>query len=332
MPSSLFLYANRPMTRKFLWFLSVLGCATAAYCALIGWQLSSALKAMVTVGGPFTQVTPQTRDPLTLDFDGNPHTAFGWPFETLMLASELGPLPAWVVPPEGQGNDTWMVYTHGIGGRRENGYRFLNVARPLGITTLLYAYRNDAGAPRSPDGIYHFGLTEWRDLEAAVQLARQRGARRIILAADSMGGAITGQYLQRATHTNDIVAAVLDAPALDLHQTLEHFVRAKQLPLSGAVTWTATYITPRRVGVDLAQTRLLPVLAQQPPALFLAHGDQDELVPVTISDQLAQLRPDATYLRTQAPHVESWSENPQRYQQALTEFLRQHGLAPQALQ
>jgi alpha-beta hydrolase superfamily lysophospholipase len=118
-----------------------------------------------------------------------------------------------------------------------------SVARPLGITTLLYAYRNDAGAPRSPDGIYRFGLSEWRDLDAA---SRPRGATapRIILAAQSMGGAILGQYLRHAPHAGDVIAAVLDAPALDLRATLQHFVAAKRLPLSGAVTWTATQITP----------------------------------------------------------------------------------------
>mgnify|MGYP001315021568 CR=1 FL=1 len=314
------------MIRKLSWLVAALLLALVAYCGGIGWQLSSGLKQMVTVGGPFTNRTLQTRDPLTLDYDGDPQRAFGWPFETLAIASELGPLPAWVVPPEagesGAG-DTWMVYTHGIGGRREDGYRVTSVARPLGITTLLYAYRNDAGAPRSPDGIYSFGLTEWRDLDVAVETARRHGAKHIILAAQSMGGAIVGQYLRHAPHTDDVIAAVLDAPALDLRATLQHYVEAKRLPLGGAVTWVATQITPWRVGIRLDDTLTLPVFAHQPRFLFDAHGDTDALVPIVISDELKRLRPDMTYVRTHARHVESWSEDPARYRAALRGFLQQ---------
>ena len=309
------------MIRKLSWLVAPLLLALAAYCGGIGWQLSSGLKQMVTVGGPFTNRTLQTRDPLTLDYDGDPQHAFGWPFESVSIASELGPLPAWVIPPAAGAGDTWMVYTHGIGGRREDGYRVTSVARPLGITTLLYAYRNDAGAPRSPDGIYAFGLTEWHDLDAAVETARRHGAKHIILAAQSMGGAIVGQYLRHAAHTGDVVAAVLDAPALDLRATLQHYVEAKRLPLSGAVTWVATQITPWRVGIRLDDTLTLPVFATRPRFLFDAHGDTDALVPIVISDELKRLRPDMTYVRTHARHVESWSEDPARYRAALRGFL-----------
>lgn len=312
------------MIRKLTsWFVAIALLAVAAYCGMVGWQLSSGLKQMVTVGGPFTNPPLQTSDPMTLDYDGDPQRAFGWPFETIAIPSELGPLPAWVVPPASGPSATWMIYVHGIGAVREDGYRVMSVARPLGITTLLLAYRNDAGAPRSPDGIYSFGLTEWRDLDAAVVAARQRGARRIILAGQSMGGAIIGQYLHHAPPAADIVAAVLDAPALDLRATLRHFVESKHLPLTGAVTWVATQIAPWRVGIRLDDTLTLPVFATRPRFLFDAHGDTDALVPIGISDELKRLRPDMSYVRTHARHVQSWSEDPARYQTALNGFLQQ---------
>ncbi len=310
-------------TKQFLgWTLALAVLAVAAYCLGVGWMLSSGVKEMVSVGGPFTRVTLQTRDPLVLDYDGDPRKAFGWGFETVSLASELGPLPAWIVPPEAGSSDTWMVYTHGIGGRRENGYRFLSVARPLGITTLLYAYRNDAGAPLAPGGYYTFGLQEWRDLQVAVQFARSRGARRIILAADSMGGAITGQFLRRAPEAAAVSAAVLDAPALDMRAVLRFFLEQKKLPLTGAVTAVASGLAPWRVGIDLDETNTLPEFAQRPRFLFDSHGSADGRVPMSVSDELARLRPDMTYLRSHARHVESWSEDPARYREALRGFLQ----------
>ena len=41
-----------------------------------------------------------------------------------------------------------------------------------------------------------------------------------------------------------------------------------------------------------------------------------------VADELKRLRPDMTYVRTHARHVESWSEDPQRYQAALHGFLQ----------
>lgn len=307
---------------KFFWLLLLAFVVVLAYCLFAGWHVAQGLKQMVTVGGPFTQMPVQTADPFVLHYKGDPQQAFGWPFENVHLASPLGSLAAWIVPPAGKSNGVWMIYSHGIGGRRENGYRFTSVARSLGITSLLYSYRNDEGAPPSPDGIYSFGLGEWQDLQAAVMQARQCGAQRIILAGDSMGAAIIGQYLLHARPGNFVVAAVLDAPALDLRQVLQHLVAARKLPLSQAVSWVTEQIAPRLVGMRLADTQTLQVFARQPQFLFGSHGAADALVPVHISDQLQGERPDMHYLRTNARHVQSWAENPQRYRKQLSRFLQ----------
>ena len=107
------------MIRKLTsWFVAIALLAVAAYCGIVGWQLSSGVKQMVTVGGPFTNPPLQTRDPLALDYDGDPERAFGWSFETISISSELGPLPAWVVPPASGRSATWMIDVHGIGAVR----------------------------------------------------------------------------------------------------------------------------------------------------------------------------------------------------------------------
>ena len=311
------------MRRLVRWGLVAVVLVAAGYFLVAGWVLSGVLKNLVTVDGMLAGIETQTDDPFALNYDGDPLEAFGYAFDTVELSGELGPLPAWVVPGEGASDDVWMVYAHGIAGRRESGYKALSVARPLGITSLLFAYRNDDGAPAAPEGIYGFGVTEWRDLEAAVAFAETRGARRIILAGDSMGGAIIGEFLRNSRHVRQVVAAVLDSPALDVTAVVRGFAARIGFPLPGAVALVARQFLPYRVGMDFSGSVTLPVLAAEPNRIFVAHGTADSVVPVGVSDELAQRRVRGmTYLRTGADHVQSWQEDPERYRSELDAFLR----------
>jgi fermentation-respiration switch protein FrsA (DUF1100 family) len=310
------------MRRFVRWGLAALVVLAIGYFAVAGWMLSSVLKNVVTVGGMLGGMTTQADDPFALNYDGDPQRAFGYAFEPVELRSDIGALPAWIVPGAST-SDVWMVYAHGIAGRRESGYKALSVAQPLGINSLLFSYRNDAGAPPAPEGIYGFGVTEWRDLEAAVKLAQDRGARRIVLAGDSMGGAIIGEFLRRSSEVRWVVAAVLDSPALDITAVVRGFASRIGLPLPGAVGWVARQIMPWRVGIDFSDAVTLPVLAAGPRSLFVVHGTGDSVVPVSVSDELNQRRARGmTYLRTGADHVQSWQEDSERYRSALDQFLR----------
>ena len=67
-----------------------------------------------------------------------------------------------------------------------------------GWTSLVPTYRNDEDVPAGPDGRYNLGLSEWRDLEAAVDHAVRSGAQEVLLVGWSMGGAIVLQFLDRS--------------------------------------------------------------------------------------------------------------------------------------
>lgn len=312
------------MSRWVRWTFSAIVMVALGYFAVAGWLLSGILKDVVTVGGMLAGIETQSDDPYALNYDGDPGKAFGFAFEDASVQSELGPLPAWIVPGDGTAVGTWLVYAHGIAGRRENGYKALSVAQPLGITSLLFTYRNGVGAPNAPEGIYGFGVTEWRDLEDAVKLARERGARRIILAGDSMGGAIIGEFLTRSEQRSGIVALVLDAPALDIRAITSGFASHIGFPLPEGVAWTARrMILPWRVGIDFSGAITLSVVGSVPYPIFNAHGARDSVVPVGVSDELYERRVGRmVYLRTNADHVLSWQAEPDRYRSELDAFLR----------
>lgn len=261
--------------------------------------------------------------PFALGYPGDPMQAFDYAFETIDIAGELGPLPAWLVPGKsGTVGATWGIHVHGMGGHRQDGYKMMSVLRELDVPTLLISYRNDRDVAHTKEGVYTFGVTEWSDLEAAVELAMSRGANRIVLGGDSMGGAIIGTFLRKSEHAGIVTALVLDAPALDMRAIVDHITEEMGVPLADQIGPLLLKIVSARLGFDLTEEVTVGVISGFGGPLFEVHGTADHLVPVSLSDRLVAGRTDPTlYLRTKADHVLSWQADPDLYRSSLTSFL-----------
>lgn len=260
-------------------------------------------------------------DPYELGYRGDPQAALGLPFETVHYATELGDAEAWFVPAADMAGP-WAVYIHGIGGIRENGYRQLSILNQAGIPTLLITYRNDKGAPSPENALYSFGVTEWRDLDAAVGWMSERGAPSVILVGESMGGAIVGQFLMHSGQTDKVVAMALDAPALDFGEVVADKIGARLIPFARTLANAGIFVFDFYRKAELNKAVSLDAVARFPRPLFLAHGTADSLVPVTISERLVAARSaPTTYLQTGANHLLSFKENPERYRAELGGFL-----------
>ena len=305
------------MRRIVMWVLGLgLGYLILAPLLTVG-----ALFAMLTAGVvDWSGVHPIPSDPLTIGYRGDPAEAFGWPYETIRYPTELGPAEAWLVPAEGA-DGLWAIWVHGIGGLRENGYRMIEPLHQAGVPVLMITYRNDAGAPRAEDGLYSFGLAEWRDLEAAVDEAVSRGAGRVLLLAESMGAGIVGQYLARGDDTERVAGLALDAPALDFSAVIHAGGQRYWVPLADYVAGAGMALWPllRR---DLREANSLEAVAGFEGPLFVAHGRRDPLVPFAISERLLALRPETALHVTNADrHPMSFEEDRPGYATALLQWL-----------
>jgi pimeloyl-ACP methyl ester carboxylesterase len=251
-------------------------------------------------------------------FSGDPAQAFGIPFANVDVPSELGPMPAWSIPGK---SDTWAVLVHGINGTPQVGLRIVPGLRRAHLPTLLITYREDLGAPPSPDGFHHMGLTEWRDLQAAARYALAHGARRLILLGYSMGGAIVTQFMQHSPLASRISGLVLDAPALDWQRILEF--NATEMGLPGFMARPVEWAIDARIDVDWDDLDALqhPQAFQLPILLF--HGEDDKIVPISTSEDFAAELPRwVTYHRVpEAGHVEAWNLDPRLYEWQLEAFL-----------
>jgi uncharacterized protein len=251
-------------------------------------------------------------------YAGDPGQAFGLPFTDVRVPDELGPMPAWRIPGRG---DTWAIVVHGINGTPQVGLRLVPTLRRVGLPSLLITYREDLGAPPSPDGFHHMGLTEWRDLAAAARYALAHGARRLILIGYSMGGAIVTQFMRRSPLASRVDGLVLDAPALNWKRILEFNATRLGFPAFSALP--VEWMIGARIDVDWDDLDALRHPDDFHLPILLFHGTDDKVVPISTSDDFAAELPRwVTYYRApQAGHVEAWNVNPRLYERRLTAFL-----------
>jgi len=261
-------------------------------------------------------------------YAGDPRQALGLPYANVSIPDELGPMPAWFIPASARPH-TWVIVVHGINDDPEAGLRIASSLHRDGLPALLIAYREDLGAPKSPDGLHHMGLTEWRDLAAAAGYALSHGARRLVLVGYSMGGAIVTQFMERSPLAAHVAGLVLDAPALDWKAILSFNATEMGLPSFAAdpVEW----MIGARIDADWSSLDALRHPGDFHLPILLFHGIEDKLIPIATSDQFARELPGwVTYYRVpHAAHTEAWNVDPPLYEQRLTAFLTRILSAPE---
>ncbi|WP_328746099.1 alpha/beta hydrolase [Streptomyces sp. NBC_00285] len=273
---------------------------------------------------------------------GDPKSALGIDHTDIDVPGELGSLPAWFVPGV---RDTWVIAVHGLGSTREHALNILEFLHRHRFPVLVPAYRGDEGAPRPPDGLNHFGETEWRDLDAAMRYAVSHGARQLVLHGWSTGATMALRAAARSGLRDRVKGLVLDSPVLSWERTLRALAAARHtpgvlLPLavraaqgraglpsddSGLYTSRGGPYTDRTTDTDTDtdRTDVGPGHARRTPPTLVFHGPDDTVAPWDLSRRLAATHADRITLHTvrQAPHAAMWNADPGAYEEALRRFL-----------
>jgi len=251
-------------------------------------------------------------------YPGDPETAFGMAFANVDVPSALGDFPAWYV---GGSRDTWVIFVHGMNASRREALRMLPGVVDLDFPSLVVTYRNDPGAPASPDGMLHLGETEWQDVESAATFALDHGAEHLVMVGFSMGGSIVAQFLQHSPSAGRVEGAILDAPALDWGSTVTLVGEGRGLP--AILTSAAKAIFSIRFEEDWRNLDEVDVLDPLDVPILLFHGIADDTVPIETSDGFAVSERDrVTYVRVPgAGHVEAWNLDRAAYGAAVRAFL-----------
>lgn len=262
----------------------------------------------------------------------------GLEYEDVELALPDGPGPAWLLPAVNPGS-TWAIMVHGRGARRNEGLRAVPTAHRLGMNALLMSYRNDGDAPNAHDGRYGLGVTEWADVEVAIDYALAHGARDVVLFGYSMGGAISLQCADVARNRKHVLALVLDAPVINWVEVLAHQAQLNRIPnyIGKYAELMLTHPLGRRITGLAAPVNFKAMdwvsraVELRTPSLVL-HSIDDDFVPYEPTAELARRNPEMVTFEpfSKARHTKEWNVDPERWERVVEEWLRprlgKHGL------
>lgn len=292
--------------------------------AIVDQSGSHATRQFTHLGGdPPSAGTPVDVDPWLFPDDFAAATRL--PIEQVSYQSPLGSMDAVLIRGT---SDTWAVLVHGKNATPRETLRMAEALWDSGLSVLAITHRNDLGQPGDPSGLHQYGVTEWEDLQGAVDYALTEGAERVMLGGFSTGGAVVLSFLERSDRAHRVVGVVLDAPNIDFGATVDHNAAARSLPLVGlpvpsSLTWVAKTIGSLRLGVDWDEIDYVSRADGLEAPVLILHGTDDPSVPIESSRELAALRPDLVTLVEfeGAKHVQSWNVDAEKYADAVTGFV-----------
>jgi uncharacterized protein len=305
--------ARRPGTYRMVW-----DGVEAVVGDIVAQSPGSVERPILRGAVPSVGTTVTVTDVMISD----PRSSLGLDYSEVSIPTQLGPAPAWYIPATGSAASTWVIAVHGQNGRR-NAMLAIPAFHRLSLPVLAITYRNDEGAPASPDGLMHYGESEYRDVEAAVRYARSNGAEQIVLYGSSMGGQIVGQFLARSSLASVVAATLLDSPLVSMPMVADFYGHRNGAP--GLAIWLTGRVIQWRTGVDINQLDLIThPPAVRPPTLLFA-GTADSQAPVQMGRDFAAAAagmnwPVEYHEFPGAEHVESWNADPDRYERLLTDF------------
>jgi len=261
----------------------------------------------------------------------NPKADYGYDYEDLRLQGITGKLQAWWIPEKQEptadaiaDGKTAVLLLHGRRrGEIKETMRIMPTMHNLGFPMLSLSYRNHSQSDSSPDGLFHYGASEWEDAKTGWDYLKDKGYEKIIIVGFSMGGAV-GLELTKRIDQADVPALILDSPLLDTHTVLQHGARKAGIPnfLSNVLIFMAS----QRSGVNYSQLDQRNYAHQLTMPVLLFGAVADGTIPIKLVDEFAErVKAPLSYQRMEGvQHVEPWNHNPEQYERWVADFLKTH--------
>ena len=243
-------------------------------------------------------------------------------YEDIFYQSDIGQFPAYLTS---SGDDGVVIFVHGFRGDYSREVFAQLRAKDLmdmGFRSMIISYRNDRGLPKDPSGIFQYGVSEWKDIDAAIDEARKI-SQNVVLWGISGGGGPVSSWIQNTDDISKVSGIIYEAPVISFWESVEVNGAARFPWLPQGLFSYFKIVTELRYGVDFDSMDFRDAVINSDIPVLLFHGDDDEWVPVEMSDLIAESRnKNFTYIRSEnVGHVTSWNADPENYVLQMSVFL-----------
>ena len=90
----------------------------------------------------------------------------------------------------------------------------------MGFRSMIISYRNDRGLPKDPSGIFQYGVSEWKDIDAAIDEARKI-SQNVVLCGISGGGGPVSSWIQNTDDLSKVSGIIYEAPVISFWESVE---------------------------------------------------------------------------------------------------------------
>jgi uncharacterized protein len=243
-------------------------------------------------------------------------------YEDIFYQSDIGQFPAYLTS---NGDNGVVIFVHGFRGDYSREVFAQLRAKDLmnmGFRSMIISYRNDRGLPKDPSGIFQYGVSEWKDIDAAIDEARKI-SENVVLWGISGGGGPVSSWIQNTNDISKVSGIIYEAPVISFWESVEVNGAARFPWLPQGLFSYFKIVTELRYGVDFDSMDFRDAVINSDIPVLLFHGDDDEWVPVEMSDLIAESRnKNFTYIRSEnVGHVTSWNADPENYVLQMSVFL-----------
>ncbi|MCZ7533508.1 MAG: alpha/beta hydrolase [Acidimicrobiia bacterium] len=252
-------------------------------------------------------------------YQGDPESALGIGWKPLRTPSDIGPHDAWFV--DGR-RATWVIFVHGRGNDRlDESLRVIPSLAEQGFPVLVISYRNDVNATPSESGLRYWGIEEWHDLDAAVELAVLKGAKDVVIIGSGFGASIVSMFLHESDDVDLVKGVIYDSPVLDIESVAVDYARDEGTP--AVISWLGRNLASIRFGLDWAALDQIERAKEFDVPILLLYGAKDPVTDVAQFEAFASAIPDlvTTEAFAQGGHADLWNVDAPRYESAIADFL-----------
>jgi pimeloyl-ACP methyl ester carboxylesterase len=184
---------------------------------------------------------------------------------------------------------------------------------------LVVPYRNDAGSPKSDSGLRTWGLTEWRDIDAALSRIDPDGIQEYVLIGHEMGAEVVSTFLHESDRVGQVRGVVFDSPVVDMGEVAGGISSWMPAP----IRFLGTHLARVRFGMDWPALDQIGRADEFDVPVLVLHGARDTVVPFATASAFVSARPDLfEMLRFEkGGHGDLWNTDPARYETGVLEFL-----------